>query len=135
MSRVPPYSRKCPRSPPTFAYGALTRSGGPFQRPSANGAVSHCVGAAPHSLGPRTPAAFRCYATSVFATDDLGIHPTPSLTVRTTTTGSPPSPPDRATPQPTTNQSRARTRTIPPHAGPAHARLLLLLARTPRLSR
>src|SRR4051812_48517871 len=31
------------RSPPPFAYGALTRCGGLFQQPSAKGRVSHCV--------------------------------------------------------------------------------------------
>ena len=29
----------------------------------------------------RLPEAFRCYATSFFGTNDLGIHPTPSVTV------------------------------------------------------
>jgi hypothetical protein len=33
----------------------------------------------------RLPEAFRCYATSFFGTNGLGIHPTPSLTVCTST--------------------------------------------------
>ena len=147
--------------PPPFRLRGLTRYGGPFQRPSARMAVSHCVGGIPTSPDPvqprrrdggtlgtptvwactvslaatpapsyflrvhemfqfpglpppplcvhggvtwlttrsgspirrssrlnacaRLPEAFRCYATSFFGTNDLGIHPTPSLTVTHTT--------------------------------------------------
>jgi hypothetical protein len=49
----------------------------------------------------RLPEAFRCYATSFIGTGDLGIHPTPSVTVSPDRRpGSPPSPSRRARPLP-----------------------------------
>src|SRR4051794_1226533 len=60
------------RSPLPFAYGALTRSGGPFLRPSAKKRVSHCVaGMPPHLAGRPTPHAQRGHA---WHAHGLGLH-------------------------------------------------------------
>jgi hypothetical protein len=60
------------RSPHPFAYGALTRSGGPFQRPSAKMGISHCAGGMPPPHGRRTtPSAQRRHP---WHADGLGLH-------------------------------------------------------------
>ena len=71
----------------------------------------------------RLPEAFRCYATSFFGTNDLGIHPTPFVTVPQkppidNTQASPPSPctrdPRSTFPQTSCSQSTTRPVSAPP---------------------
>ena len=71
----------------------------------------------------RLPEAFRCYATSFFGTNDLGIHPTPFVTVPQkppvdNTQASPPSPctrdPRSTFPQTSCSQSTTRPISAPP---------------------